>query len=209
MRKKAIAFYWTLPVPWAGIRTVDQFDIAKTVTQSRTISLQRGVIRRWAAENGFELIHEEGFMEIAPDRGSDHIVPVLDDLVEKSRPTSAKILYVDFGRAIGWRSHQYLDQFVSGQSDAFISIFPQSPFEEQFENHFTDWRARQKEWTAAKEARAQVATDEMIARRSKGQSFAQIANDFNLEEIRSPSGKPWTADNLRKLVQPITENPEH
>ena len=70
MVRNAVGFYWTLPVPWTGFTSLPS-DIDEAAKVSRTIRYQRNTIRRYAKVEGYRLIHEEVFLEIKPDRGSD------------------------------------------------------------------------------------------------------------------------------------------
>ena len=85
MKRKAIGFYWTLPVPWAGFTDVDTRDVAKAAAQSKTIALQRAVIQAHASDCGYELVHEAAFCEIAPDRGGADITKELAKLAMRAR----------------------------------------------------------------------------------------------------------------------------
>ena len=76
MTRNAVGFYWTLPVPWAGFTTLPA-GIDDAAAVSMTIRYQRDAIRRHAKSEGFQLIHEEVFFEIEPDRGSDIITEPL------------------------------------------------------------------------------------------------------------------------------------
>ncbi len=49
------------------------------------------------------------------------------------------------------------------------------------------------------QAKAQI-TARITALRDSGASFAAIADALNTEGTTTPSGKPWRADNLRKLL---------
>ena len=42
---RAVGFYWTLPVPWAGFTDLPT-DVDEAAAQSRTIRYQRDLIRR-------------------------------------------------------------------------------------------------------------------------------------------------------------------
>lgn len=91
----AVGFYWTLPVPWAGFTHLPQ-DIDAAANASQTIAYQRALIRRHAQERGYALIHEEVFLEIEPDRGSQYVRGPLRKLEALCRARHATLLYVDF-----------------------------------------------------------------------------------------------------------------
>jgi Recombinase len=65
--------------------------------------------------------------------------------------------------------------------------------------HFRAWRERQSAWTERKLERIENAQDRAEELREIGYSYAKIADTLNKEELPSPTGRPWTADNLRKL----------
>lgn len=79
VKRKAVGFYWTLPVPWVGFSGLSE-NIEEAAQQSRTIRYQMERVRSWAADEGYELVKEEVFLELAPDRGGEHVVPPLDKL---------------------------------------------------------------------------------------------------------------------------------
>ena len=76
MARNAVGFYWTLPVPWAGLVSLPN-EIDEAAKVSRTIRYQRDLVRRYATDEGYRLVHEELFLEIEPDRGSDLILEPL------------------------------------------------------------------------------------------------------------------------------------
>lgn len=53
--RKAIGFYWTLPVPWAGFRNLAD-GVEEAVSVSKTIRYQMHLIGRFAEKERFELI---------------------------------------------------------------------------------------------------------------------------------------------------------
>ncbi len=79
--RNAVGFYWTLPVPWAGFTELPT-DIDAAAGASRTIGYQRALIRRHAKAEKLNLIREEVFLEIEPDRGSRSIHAPLNRLAK-------------------------------------------------------------------------------------------------------------------------------
>ncbi|MFN7159798.1 MAG: hypothetical protein ACK4MR_14075, partial [Erythrobacter cryptus] len=63
MKRKAVGFYWTLPVPWAGFTKLPA-DIEAAARGSRTIAYQRALIHAFAAAEGYALVEEAAFLEI-------------------------------------------------------------------------------------------------------------------------------------------------
>jgi hypothetical protein len=72
----AVGFYWTLPVPWAGFTTLPK-AVDEAAKLSRMVRYQRDLIRRYARAEAFELVHEEVFLELYPDRASKLVLEPL------------------------------------------------------------------------------------------------------------------------------------
>lgn len=201
-KRKAIGFYWTLPVPWAGFRDVDSKDIDKAASQSRTIAMQRGAVLAYTRDEGYELIHEAAHVEIAPDRGNKEIGGELRGLVDLADRADARILFVDFGEAIQQRHHHYLREYVGAHSERFEAIALHWSHEEAFHKHFADWREKQADWTSGKAARIAAATARAKVLQAEGLKLPKIAATLEADGLRSATGKPWTADSLRKVLDP-------
>jgi len=203
MTRNAVGFYWTLPVPWAGFTTLPA-GIDDAAAVSMTIRYQRDAIRRHAKREGFQLIHEEVFLEIEPDRGSDIITEPLTKVEKICREHDAVLLYVDFSEVQGWRSHAPMQHWSSMSSIRSEPVFPDEIVMDgkRFDPHahFTAWRQKQAHWIAGKTARATKAHARAQALVAQGLKRPDIAKVLNEENIASLSGKPWTADNLGKFL---------
>jgi hypothetical protein len=197
----AIGFYWTLPVPWAGFTRFDCAYIDRAAYQSRTIALQREAFHAWAAAGDHLLIHERAFIELAPDRGSAYIREPLADLVRLADTRQATVVYVDFGESLQQRSHQLLRHFVGEHAAAFMPIALTDELETKFRTHFDDWRGADRRWRANKPVRCKVAQARAETFLAQGKSRTAIAQELNRAGILSPTGKPWTGDNLRKFLK--------
>ncbi len=204
MKRKAVGFYWTLSVPWLGFTTLPR-NIDQAAEASRTIRYQRDAIRRHAKDNGYDLVHEETFLEIAPDRGSDLVEGPLERVAAICRLHDAVVLYVDFSEVQGWRSHAPLHHHSERLGLQLEPIWPNSlpiagapDFDPSA--HFAQWRERQHEWIKAKPARATAARARAAALREQGLKNPAIAEALNAEGIPSLTGKAWTADSLRKFL---------
>lgn len=201
--QNAIGFYWTLPVPWAGFTTLPE-DIDAAAEVSRTIRYQRDLIRRRAREWNFRLILERVFLEIEPDRGSDYVLDALRDLKEICLERDAVVLHVDFREVHGWRRHGALSDWQREARIAVEAVYPDEitidgqPFDPH--RHFSDWRERQMQWTAGKQARVARALEAARSMRDRGRTHKEIAQALNDKGVRSATGKPWTADNVRSLL---------
>ncbi|MDP2085049.1 MAG: hypothetical protein Q8K20_07635 [Gemmobacter sp.] len=203
----AIGFYWTLPVPWAGFTALSA-DVDEAAKQSRTIRYQRDLIRHYAKDNGLTLVHEAVFLEIEPDRGSKAIMDGLRKVAPIARKHGAQVLVVDFAAVQNWRGHQPLHEIAATLNLRLQSVYPdeiaQGPDTFDPSAHFADWRRRQAEWSAGKSARLGAALARAAELRAQGASFAKSAAALNAEGLQSPSGKQWSADNLRKAMAPKT-----
>lgn len=203
LKKTAVGFYWTLPVPWAGFAKLPS-SVDAAAEASRTIRFQRELIRQYAGENGLVIAHEAAFLEIDPDRGSDLVHAALDRAAAECRRLGAILLFVDFSSVQGWRSHEPMMTWLREADvdalpiDAVAITMDGVSFDPH--DHFSDWRARQREWIDAKPERAAKALAMISALVAMGMKNAEIAQSLNEANVRSLSGKPWSADGVRKFM---------
>ena len=203
MTLKAVAFYWTLPVPWADFTRLPAAidDAAKA---SRTIRFQRETIHDYARRQGLELVHEEAFLEIHPDRGSNTITDALNKAACICRDHGALLVFVDFSGVQQWRSHQPMhDWLTTAKVDSLpIEAAPILLDGVLFDPHahFSKWREAQWQWSSTKQDRADKAAARTRELQAAGLKYPAIARTLNEEKLRSLSGKPWTAESLRKLM---------
>jgi hypothetical protein len=200
MKHKAIGFYWTLPVPWARFRIVDAHDIDKAAAQSRTIAMQRRIVRDYA-RGEFEIVEELARVEWAPDRGTKKFARDLDSLVKRARELDATILLVDFGAATHQRPNQYLQKLVAANADLFLPIWPSEDHVESLIAHFGQWRRRQAKWTSGKNARVAKALARAGQLLDEGATLGKAALALEAEGLRSATGRPWTAASLRQAIK--------
>jgi hypothetical protein len=69
--------------------------------------------------------------------------------------------------------------------------------------HFRTWREKQWAWTEGKQERIEKARDRAKEHKElQEQNYKppKIADTLNREQLPSPTGRPWTADNVRKLM---------
>jgi hypothetical protein len=198
--RKAIGFYWTLPVPWARFTVIDMHDIDKAATQSRTIAMQRRIVRDYA-KGDFEIVEESAHIELAPDRGTKEFVCGLDNLVDRARALEATILLVDFGAATHQRPHQHLQQLVGENADLFLPIWPGEEHVKTLVAHFGQWREQQAEWTSTKPLRIAKALARAKPLLDAGETLAKVAQALEAEGLRSATGKAWTAASLRQAIK--------
>lgn len=201
MTRNAVGFYWTLPVPWAGFTNLPA-DIEAAAQMSRTIRYQRDLVRGYARREGYKLIREEVCLEIAPDRGSQEIVAVVEKLNRDGLRMNAVLLLVDFSVVSGWRSHHNLSEWIRRHENVIaVAAEPKEPVDFDIHQHFSDWRRLQQQWIEEKPDRARAArelTDGLLAH---GLSYSAIAKRLNEQGLTTTSGRDWTADNLRKFVK--------
>jgi hypothetical protein len=203
MKQKAVGFYWTFPVPWAGFHTVPA-NVDEAAKTSRTIAYQRELIRRYARANGYELIREAAAVEFRPDGGTSDIAKDLEPLAALCRTEDATMLLADFTEHHGWRSNVPLHDAARdlGITVAPVpaDILPLDGITFNPHAHFAEWRERQRQWTADKPARAAKARARALELGATGAKNPAIAKTLNAEGLRSPTGKEWTADALRKFL---------
>jgi hypothetical protein len=203
LKRKAVGFYWTLPLPWAGFRDVPQ-DIDAAAKASKTIAFQRELTRRYARQNGMALVHETALVELRPDSGSVKIKGPLQAVAAICRAQGAVMLITDFTEVKQWRCNQpMMDAVRELGIDAFLiaaePIFVDGTMFDPFD-HFAQWRQRQLDWTEGKPARLAAARERALALKAEGAKNPEIARRLNAESLRTATGKPWTADSLRKVL---------
>ena len=199
-----MGFYWTLPVPWAGFTDLPA-DLDEAARASRTIRYQREVIRRYAREHHYRLVHEEAFLEIQPDRGSELILEPLKKVEAICRRYDAVLLFVDFSLVQGWRSHQLMRRWFERSEIGTERIYPD---EIVIDGHFFDphvhfeaWREKQRQWINGKSAREEMALSRIRELLRAGYKLSCIADALNTGGIHSPTGKSWSSENVRKFFQ--------
>lgn len=196
------AFYWTLPVPWAGFTSLPK-DVDEAAKASRTIRYQVARVRRWVADQKGCLLGEEVFLELQPDRGSEQIVPVIDKLIAKAKAKSASVVLVDFSEAMRWRRHGPLwDRLEASGIAVALDPTPVQMPEEELDpiDHFRSWRRLERLHAETKGDRKAALAAAIMDLRDEGLSFAAIASELNAAGMTTPTGKAWTADNVRKLI---------
>jgi Recombinase len=202
MARNAVGFYWTLPVPWAGFASLPR-DLDQAANVSRTIRYQRDLIRGYARDERYCLVHEEAFLEVEPDRGSDLILGPLRKVKKICEDENAILLFVDFWKIQSWRAHLAMVNWLRHANVKMQSIYPGEIMIDgkifDPHAHFRRWREKQFDWTQKKGERIVRAVGRARELREKGYSYPQIARTLNEEQLPSLTGRPWTADNIRKL----------
>jgi hypothetical protein len=222
MREKFVGLYWTLPVSWAGFQSLSDSpfkagDVDTAARKSETILYQRDLVRRWVHENRGDLIHERAFLEKSPDRGSDEIHSVVGKLAELCRREDARLLIVDFSENYGMRSHSELNYCIEQDLGERHLKVPAEPLTIEVDSgppqqlkyfdpveHFRAWRKHSEEWSSAKSERAREALNHIEQWRSQKLSFANIAGRLNDAGLKTLTGRVWTADNVRKMLNQLS-----
>jgi hypothetical protein len=67
--------------------------------------------------------------------------------------------------------------------------------------HFRAWREKHEDWISKKQeriAKAKVRARELL---EQGARYSKIADILNKEQLRSATGRPWTSENIGKLMR--------
>jgi len=163
--------------------------------------MQRTAIHRCVKENGWELIHEQAYVELQPDRVLPESEAELLMLNQRASEADALVLYVDFSREIGWRRHIWLQALAAKHEDRFLNVQLYSEDRERFKSHFSKWRNDYKDWLVSRDDRQEKAVSRIKEMQAEGLSWAKIAQQLNDEDILSLTGKPWTSEGLRKYYK--------
>lgn len=205
VKQKAVGFYWTLPVPWAGFTELPDNDIDEACRRSRTIRYQRDICQRHAAAHRLSIIKEVAFLETEPDRGTQYIAGPLERIAPLCREQDALVLFVDFKVLEGWRRNDALHAAASHLDIRLEAVWPDPVIVEgqRFDpvTHFSDWRAHHEAWMARKTERVADALAHALAMRAEGANNPAIAASLNVRGLVSPTGKAWSADNVRKFLK--------
>jgi hypothetical protein len=202
---RSIGFYWTLPVPWAGFTKLPK-SVEDASKHSRSIRYQAQRVRRWVKEESCILIHEEAFLETQADRGTSAVLPEVERLLKMAEAQDAQLVLVNFADAFHWRAHSPLWSRLQG--DPRVMALDPAPLLMDGAwftpvEHFRSWQDISAAHAALKpQVRAALAA-RLQQMKGEGKSFAEISRVLNAEGVTTPNGKPWRADNLRKLIAVI------
>ena len=121
MRRNAVGFYWTYPVEWAGFTRLPK-TVDGAAARSKTIRYQRDLVRRYANDERWNLVHEAVFLETEPDRGSQSTIGPLTKVTRTCQAEDAVLLLVDFSVEHGWRGHEFINYWLAKADIKFIWI---------------------------------------------------------------------------------------
>jgi hypothetical protein len=143
---------------------------------SLTIRYQRDLIRSYAREEGYLLVHEEVFLEIEPDRGSDLILTALANVKKICEAEDAVLFVVDFSEVSRWREHMFMTRWLHEANIEMQNIDPREILiDGRFFDphaHFRAWRERQEKWTHKKQERIDKAHAERQLPKLRGRPDA-------------------------------------
>lgn len=199
------AFYWTLPVPWAGFTQLPT-DVDEAAKVSRTIRYQVERVRRWVADQNASLLGEEIFLELQPDRGTEQIVPVIEKLITRAEKLNAGIVLVDFSDAMHWRRHGFLWNRLNAWGKVMaldpVALTLAGDTLDPIE-HFRERRQDEIVHASSRDDRRAAIIAVVLRRRNEGLSFSAIAIEFNATGVKTLTGKPWNGDNVRKYLAQV------
>ena len=224
MRQSFVGFYWTLPVKWVGLHRLPQgsgqkpWDLVdEAAAVSRTIRYQRERVSRWVEDQGGKLRREFVFMELQPDRMSSTVSEVLDVLAplcaRRGVRSGAQLVSVDFALKDGasspnWRRHRQLQYYIETHQLDHIALSPDpvivpdarfdpcDPFDPIV--HFRRWRRKDTTARSKRNEQTQPSLALLFAEVPSGRGrYAIIAEQLNEKQIKTRTGKDWTAENVR------------
>ncbi|WP_114947655.1 recombinase family protein [Microvirga calopogonii] len=214
-RPQFVGFYWTYPVKWAGFTELSA-DPDEAARQSRTIRYQRVLAERYVRERRGIFVDEVVLLE--PSR--DYVVRLKESdgkekkdhpLLRRLKPCKegiATLLWVDFGRNDGWRSHRRLHDLIHAldiRSEALDPI-PWKIDGEDFEPavHFRDWRELDKASDAWRQMAIPMALPAILDRvpegRGRNRTIAEYLNDLG---VPTKTGLPWTPDTVKHAINKL------
>lgn len=196
------AFYWTLPVNWAGFTALPA-NADEAAKASRTIRYQVARVRHWVKGEKGHLLRESVFLETRPDRGTDAIRHEIGKLITQAAQQGASVVLVDFAQAFGWRPHGPLFEMIhAAQNCILLPPEPQLIDGKWWDpvDHFRAWRELDQAYHLTRESQKATTLAIMTPLRAQGKSYAAIAQHLNCLGMKTVNGRAWTADNVRKFM---------
>lgn len=212
--RRFIGFYWTLPVPSAGFSQLPD-DLEDAVRMSRTLRYQRELVRRHVEGERGTLVDEFFFLELAPDRGSDHIEKELRKALDLCRQHDAQLLFADFVQEGGWRSHPFMSRLMQLAPVSCLGLYPEPLMidGQEFDPiaHFRRARKAFSDRGAAIRRREAIITrvTEIIGQGTlAGGRYRQLAHQLNAEGVKTVNGRSWSEPNLRAFLKSVPLQPQ-
>lgn len=202
MGRAYVGFYWTLPVARRPFRK-DATSIEEAARRSRTIQYQLIRTKRHVEEAKGDLIDQVAFVELANDRGTKHVEDALSKVALLCKQHKATMLFVDFADEFHWRPHPFMMNYITMHEIPYELV---SNGQEYLDGqlfdpakHFRHWERRQQSEAQAMRAQArqevQAAVDSLAAKPGR---YIAAADDLNARGITTTTGRPWTAESVRK-----------
>jgi hypothetical protein len=203
-----VAFYWTLPVPRRGFRTLPP-DVESAARRSRTIRYQLECIRRYVRNEKGHLVAEAAFIEMEPDRGTEAVQDELDRIIPTCVAHKATLLFVDFSQVHHWRPHTFLLHYLKERGVSHETLWPS---EELIDGRFFDPIRHFRRWQRRHEGDAPAmrdrARDELLAIMQSlpiaPGRYRMAADALNERGITTATGRRWTAEGVRKTYVRLT-----
>ncbi|WIJ25784.1 hypothetical protein [Devosia sp. RR2S18] len=204
-----VGFYWTFPVPSAGFTSLPK-DVEEAARLSRTIRYQRQVVRHYVQSLRGTLVGELVFLELQPDRGTEHIEATLEKALSLCLKHNAQLLLVDFAQEGGWRSHPFMFRLMQRAPVSSLGLPPEPAMVdgEWFDPivHFRRARKAASDRTAAARRREVLASRVSVlsSQHAGSQRFKVIAEQLNLEGTTTVNGRRWSEANVRAFLKKMS-----
>ncbi|MGP9819341.1 recombinase family protein [Salinarimonas sp. NSM] len=164
-------------------------------------------VRAWARENAVALVDEVPFIDLRTDCVTDACGETLAKARARCNAREPLLVYVRFDYGTShWRRHPQLDRIARelGYKPIPIEPTPVAVDGTLFDpiRHFEDWReldaAQRAEFAKRAEAKLIEAAERIVQTRGR---YAAIADLLNREGVRSKTGRSWTGETVRKMLQ--------
>ena len=206
--KQLVGFYWTLPVKWAGFRSLPP-DAEAAARLSRTIRYQRELVHAWTRSEHCKLSCEIVCIESEPDRASELTLDIIAKGLKGIPKSDVELVYVDFAEADGSRYNRHI---MYDLESAGLTLNQLSPDPIQIDGklfdpikHFRNWRATNEIERKARHATAASAMAEALILFPAGYGrWSAIAAHLNAREITTVTGREWTSDTVKKAAAKLT-----
>ena len=202
-----VGFYWTLPMPALGFVDLPK-DVEAAARVSQTIRYQRERVCRHVGECRGHLIDEIVYMEVRPDRGTEHVRSTVARALRACAGGKAQLLHVDFAYAAGWRQHPFLARLMQEAPVSCLGLTPDPmPIDGvEFDpvEHFRQHRDAASQGGDAATRRAALAATVLRIAEEAGEGpgrYRVIAEQLNAESVRTRNGRSWTADNVKQFLR--------
>lgn len=214
-RPQFVGFYWTYPVKWAGFTKLSP-DADEAARQSRTIRYQRELAQRYVREKRGVLVDEVVFLESEKYYGTPDVIDPLTRRAEKHcGPNGGKatLLWVNFAQSNGWRPHSHLQQCLykldlrNEALDPINWMIDGEVFNPT--KHFREWHGIDRASPAWRQENIDLALAAALDRIPEGYGRnPEVAKYLNDLGVRTKTGRPWTADNVKQAIKKLTISPE-